>query len=199
MSNGESSAWRDALARRFPELSPTACQALAAQGRRQRLRRGDAVLRPGNAWRSACWVERGGLRLYYVDAQGAESNKSFHLDDALIWPITPGLRAAPVSFHVDALEPATVWWLDMDALEAAVAALDSWTRLRLHTLAMLLEDKMRRERAFLQEDARQRYEALLREQPGWARRIPLRHLASYLGMTDVSLSRLRARMGLIRS
>ena len=199
MTDGDHPAWIDALARRFPELSAAELRALAAQGQRRRLRRGEALLRPGDVWRSACWVERGGLRLYYVDAEGAESNKSFHLDDALIWPITPGLRAEPVGFHVEALEPGFVWGLDMGALEATVGRLGSWTRLRLDTLAALLEEKMRRERAFLQHDARQRYEALLREQPGWARRIPLRHLASYLGMTDVSLSRLRARMGLIRS
>lgn len=107
-SSVSQAAWHEALARRFPDLPPQGREDLVAQGRRQELRRGQALLRPGDAWRSACWVERGGLRLYYVDAQGAESNKSFHLDDALLWPITPGLRAQPVSFHVEALEPAAV-------------------------------------------------------------------------------------------
>ncbi len=190
-------AWADALARRFPELVPSALQALAAQARCRGLRRGEALLREGEAWQQAFWVQAGALRLYYVDAQGAESNKNFHLEDAFIWPLTRWLRAEPVAFHVEALEPGAVWCLPVAALEAAVAALPSWTALRLQALGGLLEDKMRREQAFLQCSARQRYEALLREQPLWARRIALRHLASYLGMTDVSLSRLRAEMGLI--
>lgn len=191
-------AWHEALARRFADLPPRERLALAAQGRCQSLRPGQALLRPGDAWQAAFWVAHGSLRLYYVDAAGHESNKNFHLDDALIWPITPQLRSRPVSFHVDAMEATVVWCVDMGALEAAVGALASWNALRLQALSALLEDKMQRERSFLQEDARRRYEALLRERPAWARRIPLRHLASYLGMTDVSLSRLRARMGLIR-
>lgn len=194
----EAMRWQGALEHLFPDLPAHLLRALAAQGQRQSLRSGQSLLRPGQSWRWACWVERGALRLYYVGIDGLESNKNFHLDGALIWPITPQLRMEPVCFHVDALQPTVVWCLDMEALEASVGPLASWRALRLQALTALLEDKMARERAFLQEDARQRYEALLRERPAWAARIPLRHLASYLGMTDVSLSRLRARMGLIR-
>lgn len=111
--------------------------------------------------------------------------------------MTEGLRREPAAFFVTALEPTQVWCLPYPALEAAVAHCPSWTALQLAALAGLVEDKMRREQSFLQCTARQRYEALLRERPEWARRIALRQLASYLGMTDVSLSRLRAEMGLI--
>lgn len=184
--------------RRFPELPADACLRLQQHSQGHRLRRGQSLLRPGDAWRHAFWVEQGALRLYYVSAGGAESNKNFHLEEALLWPITPWLRGQPVSFHVEALEPATVWSLDVALLEAEVASLPSWNALRLSALGGLLEDKMKREQSFLHDSAQQRYQGLLREHPQWAERIALRHLASYLGMTDVSLSRLRARMGLIR-
>ena len=42
--------------------------------------------------------------------------------------------------------------------------------------------------------AARRYETLLRERPELLRRVPLETLASYLGITPVSLSRIRARM-----
>jgi len=61
-------------------------------------------------------------------------------------------------------------------------------------LARLLEDKMSREQQFLQTTATERYQALLTSHPDWVRRIPLRHLASYLGITDVALSRIRRRL-----
>jgi hypothetical protein len=67
------------------------------------------------------------------------------------------------------------------------------------TLCALLDGKMQREQEFLQLSARQRYELLLRQHPAWAERLPLRHLASFLGMTDVTLSRVRAELGLIKS
>ena len=186
-----------ALVRRFPELDACALAALAGQAQRTTLAPHATLLPAGAPWQHAFWVECGMLRLFYIDRDGRESNKNFHAEDAFIWPVTDTLRREPAAFFIAALEPSAVRCLPFAALEAAVAGLPSWAALRLQALAGLLDDKMRREQAFLQCTARERYEALLRERPEWARRIPLRHLASYLGMTDVSLSRLRASMGLI--
>ncbi|WP_295980911.1 Crp/Fnr family transcriptional regulator [uncultured Variovorax sp.] len=193
----DAAAWQEALARRFPELAPASLKQLAAQARREPLQPHATLLAAGSDWQHAFWVERGVLRLFYIDSEGGESNKNFHAEDAFIWPVTEAMRREPVAFFVAALVPATVWRLSHAALRAAVDGLPSWTALQLQALSVLLDDKMRREQVFLQCSARQRYEDLLRERPDWAKRIPLRHLASYLGMTDVSLSRLRSEMGLI--
>ncbi len=186
-----------ALMRRVPELKPTEARSLAALARCNSLKRDEALLRANEFWCDAFWVERGALRLFYIDADGAESNKNFHLEDTLIWPVAPFLRDEPVSFFITALEPTAVHCLPYDALEQNLRSIPSWTGLQLKALSTLVEDKMRREQTFLQHTARQRYESLLQTRPDWALRIPLRHIASYLGMTDVSLSRLRAEMGLI--
>lgn len=53
---------------------------------------------------------------------------------------------------------------------------------------------MRREQQFLQCSATQRYEDLCASRPQWLVHIPLRHLASYLGVTDVALSRIPRRL-----
>ena len=58
--------------------------------------------------------------------------------------------------------------------------------------------KRRRRYRSGKQSARQRYASLLEQHPQWADRIALKHLASYLGVTDVSLSRLRSEMGLIK-
>ena len=187
-----------ALAARLPDLEAAACLALATQARRRTLGKGESVLEAGQSWNDAIWVERGALRLFYLDAEGAEWNKNFFLDDAFLWPVTPWLRTTPAGFFIAALEPVTVWLLPSDTLAQAAESLPSWTAWQLHVLALLLQDKMQREQRFLQCTGRERYEALLQEHPAWPGRIALRHLASYLGMTDVSLSRLRAEMGLIR-
>ena len=186
-----------ALMKRFPEFTSAEAQSLATHARCKTPKRDEPLLQANEFWRDAFWVERGALRLFYIDSLGAESNKNFHLEDALIWPVAPFLRDEPMSFFVAAPEPTAVHCLPYDALEQNVRAMPSWTGLQLKALSTLVEDKMRREQTFLQHSARQRYEAILQTRPDWAQRIPLRHLASYLGMTDVSLSRLRAEMGLI--
>jgi CRP-like cAMP-binding protein len=187
----------DALMRRLGAL-PNAALALCATARPRTFTRGRSLLRAGEHWQHLWWVERGALRLYYVDRNGGESNKNFFLDDALFWPITPTLRDMPVGFFVNALEDSKVWSLPITSLMQSLSNHAAWAELQRRTLGTLLDDKMQREQAFLQSSARQRYEALLRDHPNWAARIALKHLASYLGITDVSLSRLRAEMCLTK-
>jgi len=180
---------------------PPAVGAWWACAERRLRERGQPLLRAGEHWRHLWWVERGALRLYYLDRDGAESNKNFFLDGALCWPITPTLRQQPVMFHVEPLEDSLVWALPLPAEASAPlpgVGWAPWTALEHKVLCALLDGKMQREQEFLQLSARQRYARLLEQHPQWAGRIALKHLASYLGVTDVSLSRLRSEMGLIK-
>lgn len=173
---------------------PQAAQAAAAAARCVDAEAGQPLLRAGDAWGSLFWVERGALRLFYLDRQGQASNKNFHLDGALLWPLTPALAGQPVNFWIEALLPTRCWACPWPAWREATAQWPAWQALERGTLAALLDDKMRREQQFLQCTATQRYQALCTERPDWLARIPLRHLASYLGITDVALSRIRRRL-----
>ncbi|MCO5110222.1 MAG: Crp/Fnr family transcriptional regulator [Burkholderiaceae bacterium] len=178
---------------------PPAVEAWWTHAERRLLPRGQPLLRAGQRWQHLWWVEHGALRLYYLDRDGAESNKNFFLDGAMLWPITPTLHQQPVMFHVEPMEDSVVWALHLPIGQAHPAAhWPAWTALEHRALCALLDGKMQREQEFLQLSARQRYARLMDQHPQWAERIALKHLASYLGVTDVSLSRLRSEMGLIK-
>ncbi len=177
-----------------PGPAPPAAQAVLAAAPLRTLAAGDTLLRAGDRWRHLYAVDSGVLRLYYLDRQGQSSNKNFYLDGALLWPITPRLAQAPVDFWIEAVTPARVWALPWPAWQAAGQDWPAWQALERRVLAALLDDKMQRERQFLQRSASQRYEDLCAQRPDWLARIPLRHLASYLGITDVALSRIRRRL-----
>ena len=178
---------------------PPAIETWWARAERRLLERGQPLLRAGEHWQHLWWVEHGALRLYNLDRNGAESNKNFFLDGAMLWPITPTLQRQPVMFHVEPMEDCVVWALHLPMGQAHPGAdWPAWTALEHRTLCALLDGKMQREQEFLQLSARQRYAQLMEQHPQWAERIALKHLASYLGVTDVSLSRLRSEMGLIK-
>lgn len=167
-------------------------QASGAQSRS--LTHGEALLRAGELWSDLWWVEQGSFRLFYLDRQGRDANKNFYLSGAMLWPITSALARTPSQFWVEALEPGRVWTLPWAAWQTATEGYAPWHTLERQVLAHLLQDKMNREQQFLQNTATERYQALLASHPDWARSIPLRHLASYLGVTDVALSRIRRRL-----
>lgn len=173
---------------------PEQARAAVASSRAIDAGAGEALLRAGDRWSCLYWVESGTLRLFYLDRQGRSANKNFYLDRAMLWPLTPTLAGRPVDFWIEAVAPTRVWALPWPAWQAACADWPVWQALERRTLAVLLDDKMRREQLFLQCSATQRYQDLCARQPDWLARIPLRHLASYLGITDVALSRIRRRL-----
>lgn len=63
---------------------PDEANALIQTAERYELGKGEAMLRAGQPWRQLWWVERGCLRLYYLDRQGQASNKNFHTDGAML-------------------------------------------------------------------------------------------------------------------
>ncbi len=188
----------DGLMTLLPDASHPAVRRVAASARLHSLAKGEMLLRAGELWRDFWWVEAGLLRLYYLDPDGAEANKNFFTERQPLWPITPAMRETSSSFFVAALEPTRVHAISYASIEKEMAGEAAWTTLQLRALQGLLDEKMWRERIFLQSDASQRYQQVLAHRPMWCERIPLKHLASWLGMTDVSLSRVRASLGLIR-
>lgn len=173
---------------------PDAPAAVLAAAHGVPLAAGQPLLQAGQPWSQLFWVEHGALRLYYLDREGRAANKNFYLDGTMLWPLTPALAGQPVDFWVEAIGPSRVWVLPWRAWQAACAAWPAWQTLEHRVLAVLLDDKMRREQQFLQCSAEQRYQTLCAARPEWLARIPLRHLASYLGITDVALSRIRRRL-----
>ncbi len=151
-------------------------------------------MRAGDLWENLWWIERGVLRLFYLDRDGHSANKNFYLDGALFWPVTPALASEPIGFWVEAVEDSLVWALPWTRWQGVVQDFARWQTFERGVLANLLQEKMQREQHFLQRTATQRYQDLKLQHPDWAERIPLRQLASYLGVTDVALSRIRRRL-----
>lgn len=173
---------------------PASALALALQARERRVPHAGVLLAAGQRWQQLWWVAEGGLRLYYLDRQGRSANKNFFLPGSVVWPITPALADEPVDFWIEALRETCVWGMPSADWQAACAGWPAWQALERQTLVRLLEDKMHREQRLLQDTATARYQALQAEQPAWVQCVPLKHLASYLGITDVALSRIRRRL-----
>jgi len=174
-----------------PLLPAPAVAAVAGLFQRVAVAKGESLLVQGGRWQHALLIERGALRLYFVRRDGREFNKNFYLDGALICPLTEAMRLQPSLFAIASLEPGWVWRADATAWQAALGAVGAWAPLRAELLARLVTHKLQREHDLLALDGRSRYAQFCDRQPELAARIPLVQLASYLGLTDVSLSRIR--------
>lgn len=180
-----------ALRAGWPASSAAAAEALAPRFTLQTLARGAPVLRPGEVWNAALVIETGLVRMHFLRRDGREFNKNFFAEGALICPITPAMGSEPSLFGISCIEPTRLWRCDATQFRQLLDQHGDWAPLQRELLARLLTGKLQREHDLLALSGRQRYQAFCERFPALAERVPLLHLATYLGLTDVSLSRLR--------
>jgi hypothetical protein len=191
--NPMSAALRSFLAETLQDV-PSSFDQVFTRSRSKSLERGETLLSEGQHWKSVYWIEEGALRLYYLTSDGRSVNKNFYLEGALLWPITPSLQEYPVNFHIEALVGTKVWVTAWSDWRREARDWPAWQAHERRTLEMLLDQKLWREEYFLKYSAAERYRLLCSRHPNWVARIPLKHLASFIGVTDVALSRIRRRL-----
>ncbi|MFN7154369.1 MAG: Crp/Fnr family transcriptional regulator [Acidovorax sp.] len=144
-----------------------------------------------------CWQVRSGVvRLFYLNAEGTERNRSFHGTGHWVAGNLPPL-ALPSPYAIEALSP-------VEAVDLAYATLQQWQRSFPHIAALLgealgyvFEQHAHREAELLSHPPEVRYQSFLATHADLAPHLPQHHVASYLGISPVSLSRIRARLGMV--
>ncbi|MBS0661471.1 MAG: Crp/Fnr family transcriptional regulator [Verrucomicrobia bacterium] len=179
--------------RRHTAASPDELDRFAAALQLERLARGAWFGRQGQPLPVIAWVESGALRTFATDSRGREHTFQFALPGDWTGDLQSFTTDSPARFSVRALESTRVWQLpalEFHTLLLAAPVFERYFRLAFQRAYIEAQDRVL---GVLQSEAAQRYEAFLARHPETARRIPGRHIASYLGITPETLSRLRAR------
>ncbi len=136
-------------------------------------------------------------RYYYIDSEGRERNKSLVKAGGGFASISTVVNAEQSPFYAQTITPCYTVVIDYDDLIRLSDENKNWATFVRRVYENLALKKERREADFLMKSARQRYEGFLDEFGVQSDLIPLRHVAMYLGITDVTLSRIRREMGMI--
>jgi CRP-like cAMP-binding protein len=160
----------------------------------QSLSRSDFFIRAGDTPQTIGFVISGILRLYYVDSDGNEAIKSFCAENSFVAAYSALLLGQPSRLFIQALEDTRLLMIDYSAYRSLSESQASWQQLNCKIAESLFIKKERRESALLLDDAKTRYLNFLEEYPGLNERLKQHYIASYLGMTPVTLSRIRTQL-----
>ena len=141
---------------------------------------------------------QGLARYYYISDNGKEFNKSFaEKPGHLLSSISSVSMKEEVSpFCVETLSEFTVLCISYEAFLALGATHKEWNDLTLRMYERLIIKKERREADFLLLSAKERYLKFLSDYSMIESAVANYHIASYLGITEVALSRIRKEMKL---
>lgn len=178
---------------RHIKLSPAEIEQFTSTIQVKKLRKRQYFLQPGDVMRYDCYVTEGCLRQYYVDNKGQEHTMMFAFEDWWTGDMYSFLSGQPTRYHLEALEDSTLLLIGRQPLEQLydeIPQLNRFFRILLQNAYIGMTDRINQS---LSMTAEERYHAFLHRYPHFEQRLTLKHIATYLGITPESLSRIRSQ------
>jgi CRP-like cAMP-binding protein len=160
----------------------------------RKLKKRQFLLQQGDVCRFESFVVSGCLKSYHTDDQGNDHILRFSVEDHWAGDLDSFLNSTPSSFNIEAIEPVTLLVIDkpaLDQLYERVPKLETFFRLLNQNALIATSQRVINN---LSIPAKERYQQFLTHYPHLVQRIPLKDIASYLGITPVFLSKLRREM-----
>jgi CRP-like cAMP-binding protein len=153
--------------------------------------KGEHLLWTGERCDQIFYCASGLFRMYYSVEDGSDCTKEFITEHRFFTSYSSVLLKIPSYQSLQALERSEVAVFTYQTFEQLFERDRCWETLGRKLAEGLFIKKVLKERQLLMNSAEERYQMFLQEYPGIEQRIPQYHIASYLGISPVSLSRIR--------
>lgn len=185
--------YQKAVQRIAPLITDADCEMFIPYLKVKQYAKGELFLTEGQISNEIGFINNGSFRIYYL-LDGKEVNTNFFFENDFVVDYQSFLLLRPSKYYIQALENCEVITFTSDALHSAYNTSHSWERFGRIIAEILFVDATERGEEFLFLTGEQRYKNLLKKRPKIFERVPLYHIASYLGVERESLSRLRRKI-----
>ncbi len=155
--------------------------------------KGDFIVREGETTSYIYFINAGLFRIFYLK-DGIETNRYFASENEFATTLTSFLTQQPTFENMQALENSFVLKLHYDSLQLIYKVHPAWESFFRQLLQEAYIGMAKRIESFITKSAEERYSDFIKLNPHLLQRVPQQYIATYLGITPVSLSRIRGQI-----
>lgn len=168
---------------------------ILAHFEKKSLKKNQILVQQGEVCKALYFVEQGMGRSYYLNENGKEITQWFFGVGKFMTSADSFFQQTASLYYLEVLENSIVYSISKEDLDLLFSRFHKMEKLgRLVTTEMLTKI-VNKLNAIQFQTAKERYDYMLTEFPDIAYQVPLGHMASYLGMTQETLSRIRKNEG----
>ena len=175
-------------------LIDSCLEEVIATFQKSEIKKKDFILEVGQINNKLIFVESGIFRIFHITPEGKEATACFFHEGQFAFDIISYVKNIPSKEYIQCLEDSIIYSIQKSELEALYKKEQQIERL----IRIMIEDQFVYFKEVLlsqlRESAEERYLKILNERPYLINRVPMKHISSYLGINEPSLSRIRKRI-----
>ena len=176
------------------ELSLKDIQVLLKAAKNGSFRKKELLINEGSKRNDVFYIKSGLVRCFNINDKGEEITLKLIPEHQVVANVDLILFSQTSRFFYEALENTEVFFIDYDVLQDLVSRNPKLEANRKYVLQRLLKESMERVESFVLLTPEERYLRFVKDYPGITNRVQDNYIANVLGITPVSLSRIRKRI-----
>lgn len=172
----------------FGNLNKQQIELISSKANETKLLKDEFLVEAGNMFNEHVFILEGILRIYYYNNKGDEITKYFIVENHLF---SNPYKGETMTEYIQAITDCKLIIFSRHDWEELSNTIIDWDKIMNKVFQKGMAEKLDRRSSLITEDATTRYLKFLEKFPTLANRVPLSYIASYLGITQQSLSRIR--------
>lgn len=176
------------------ELSYSDIQVLLKASKRHSFNKKELIIEFGSNSSRVFFIQKGLVRSYAINDQGKEVTYGLHPEFQIVANVDYVFLRSNSRFYYEAYEKTIVYSLDYDCIDLILEKNESLRKNKKYIYEKIMRQMFSRVESFVFLSSEERYEKFLEDFPGLANRVSDKHIAQVLGITPVTLSRIRSNI-----
>ena len=169
-------------------------QGVIAASKRVSIKKKEVLIDVGSSSEELYFIRKGLIRSYHINSKGEEITFRLITEHELVANVDAILYKQPSRYCYEAMEDSTFFSLSYDAVQKIFSENPKLNARRKYLFLAVIKKAYERIESLVLLTPVERYEKFLEDYPDLSNRVPDKYIAHVLGITPVSLSRIRKRI-----